>query len=206
MNLHEIRPGADLSGANFSNLDFYQVFGWKGLNGGAGANLQRCLFKNANLHASRHYHSEFLGADLTGADMSESYCYETLFGRRDSNGSEPPAILLNTNFDGAYLGGSHLYGVNASGASFVGANLTFCQIYGAVFCGANFSGANFSQINQSYEETEPPDFSFANLEGADLSGACLWGANFYGANMTGVVVSEGTMLRGSIRPDGSIWE
>jgi len=200
------RPGTDLSGANFSNLDFYEVFGFRGLNGGPGADLRRCLFKNANLHASRHYHSNFLGSDLTGCDMSETYCFETLFGRRDAHESEPPAILLNTNFDGAYLGGSHLYGVNASGASFVGANLTFCQISGAVFCGANLSGANFLQINPADAMTEPPDFSFANLEGADLSDACLWGANFYGANMTGVIVNEGTRLHGSIRPDGSIWE
>ena len=146
MNPYEIRPGADLSGANFSNLDFYEVFGLKGLNGGPGANLQRCLFKNANLHASRHYHSDFLGADLTGCDMSETYCFETLFGRRDARESESPAILLNTNFDGAYLGGSHLGGVNASGASFIGTNLEGADLSDADFSGANFFGANMTGV------------------------------------------------------------
>ena len=203
---HEIKPGADLSGANFSNLDFYDMFGAKGLNGGPGANLQRCIFKDANLHASRHYHSDFLGADLTGCDMSETHCFETSFGRRGFQENEFPALLLNANFNGAYLGGSNLNEVNASGALFIGANFTYCQISGAVFNGANFSGANFTHVNQVSEELKPIDFSFANLEGADLSNANLSGAIFFGANMTGVIINEYTSLRGAIRPDGSVRE
>ena len=207
MNPFEIKPGADLSGMNFSNLDFYELFGLKGVNGGPGANLQRCIFKNANLHASRHYHSEFLGADLTGCDMSETYCRETTFGRHGARPNESPALLLNANFNGAYLGGSLLNGVNASGASFVGADFTYCQISGAVFSGANFAGANFSQINPDFGKVHDPiDFSFANLEGADFSDANLSGANFFGAKTTGVIINERTILHGAIRPDKSVWE
>jgi uncharacterized protein YjbI with pentapeptide repeats len=206
MNPFEIKPGADLSGTNYSNLDFYELFGLKGLNGGPGANLQRCIFKDANLHASRHYHSDFLGADLTGCDMSETHCFETSFGRRGFQENEFPALLLHANFDGAYLGGSNLNGVNASGASFIGANLVACQISGAVFSGADFSGANFTRISPAYNEREPIDFSFSNLEGADFSGADLSGANFFGANVTGVIINEYTNLRGAIRPDGSVRE
>ena len=207
MNSSFIKPGDDLSGANFPNFDFYEHLGLQGVNGGPGANLQRCIFKNANLHASRHYHSDFLGADLTGCDMSETYCRETLFGRHQARPSESPALLLNANFNGAYLGGSHLNGVNASGASFVGADFTYCHISGAVFSGANFAGANFSQINPVFGKVHDPiDFSFANLEGADFSDANLSGANFFGANMTGVIINGGTSLRGAIRPDGSVRE
>ena len=205
MNPFFIKPGDDLSGANFPNFDFYEHLG-ANINGGPGANLQRCSFKNANLHASRHYHSVFLGADLTGCDMSETHCFETTFGRHQARPSEFPALLLNANFNGAYLGGSHLHGVNASGASFIGANFTYCQISGAIFSGANFSGANFTQVNQVSEELKPIDFSFANLSGADLSNANLSGAIFFGANMTGVIINEYTSLHGAIRPNGSVRE
>ena len=206
MNPSFIKPGDDLSGANFPNFDFYEHLGLRGVNGGPGANLQRCIFKNANLHASRHYHSDFLGADLTECDMSETHCFQARFGRRGFPQSEFPALLLNANFNGAYLGGSNLKEVNASGASFIGANLEACQISGAVFSRANFSGANFTHVNQVSEELKPIDFSFANLEGADLSNANLSGAIFFGANMTGVIINGGTSLRGAIRPDGSVRE
>lgn len=179
MNFRDIRPGADLSGHDLSDIDFYELFGLKTLNGGPGANLQGCMFRDTNLRASRHYHSEFMGADLTRADMSETHCYETLFGRGKAHAHEIPALLLNANFNGAYLGGSHLNGVNASGASFIDANLSFCQAVGAVFCETNFEGADFSNANLS-------------------------GANFQGANLTAIITSESTLFSGAIMPDGSI--
>jgi uncharacterized protein YjbI with pentapeptide repeats len=207
LNPFEVVFGADCSDGNLSNLDFYELWGMKGLNGGPGAILHRCIFRNANLHASRHYHSEFLGADLTGCNMSETFCRETLFGMRNAQPSESPALLLNADFNGAYLGGSLLHGVNASGASFVGADFTYCGISGAVFSGADFSGANFLHVNPGLGNTHIPiDFSFANLEGADLSNANLSGANFFGANVSGVIINEYTNLRGAIRPDGTVRE
>ena len=197
-----IKPGADLSDSYLFGLDFYELFGFKKLRGGPGANLQKCIFKRANLKASRHYHSLFYGADLTDADMSDTYCYETAFGPTSNSGHhrEMPALLLNTNFRGAYLGGSRLTGCNASGAVFVRANLDYCSTHGAIFNGADFTGAKLTKLNQALpgqlSEFGPTNFSFANLSGANLSGAFLYEANLSGANLSGANLS-GANLSGA---------
>lgn len=202
-----IEPGADLSDAYLFGLDFYELFGVKELRGGPGANLQKCIFKRANLKASRHYHSLFYGADLTDADMSDTYCYETAFGPiQNEHRPGMSALLLNTNFRGAYLGGSRLTGVNASGAVFVRANLDYCSAHGAIFNGADFTGAKLTKLNQDQpgqlSEFGPTNFSFANLSGANLSGANLSDANLYKANLSGANLS-GANLSGATMPDGT---
>ena len=118
VNGYKIEPGADFSDANFSGVDFYKSLR-NPLNGMPGVNFQGCIFKRGNLRASRHYHSDFLGADLTDADMRDTFCFEAVFGRPPKGyADEVPALLLKTDFRGAYLGGSYLCAVNARGALF----------------------------------------------------------------------------------------
>ena len=201
-----IRPGGDFSGADLSEFDFYRHYGISGLRGGPGANFQDCKFIGTNFKASGHYHTDFQGSDLTGADMSQSQCRETLFGSRARESS--PAILLKTNFNSAYLGGSHFFGVLANGATFINANLEYCAVDGAIFESADFGGAilshlnqlprygstpvNFSQANLSYA-----NLSYSDLSGANFSGANLTGANFYGAITTGIIFDDKTILDGA---------
>ncbi len=219
---YEIKPGADLSDANLSGHEFYREV----LRGGAGANLTRCVFKRANLRASRHYHSDFGGANLTEADMRDTFCYEAKFGSRYRENTVP-ALLLRTDFRGAYLGGSDLDGVNASGGLFSGADLDACRAWGTSFDGADFAEAKLTMLNlYGYNITldgAPSSFLFANLENADLSGAflvrCIFvganltganlhnvnlnGANLSGANLSGANLS-GANLSGATMPDGTI--
>jgi len=199
-----IKPGADLSDSYLFGLDFYELFGIKELRGGPGANLQKCIFKRANLKASRHYHSLFYGADLTDADMSDTFCYETAFGPRSNSGHhrEMPALLSNVNFRGAYLGGSRLTGCNASGAVFVRANLEWCSTHGATFNGADFTGAKLTNLNHYtpdyLSEFGPTNFSFANLSDANLNGANLNGADLSGANLTNASLSGANLKNASL--------
>ena len=199
---YDIRPGANLSNAQLCGVDFYELLGLKQLNGGPGANLRRCNFMRANLKASRHYHSDFLGADLTHADMRDTFCYEVRFGSGVKLEEEASALLVNTDFRGAYLGGSVFYGVNARGALFADANLEHCLAFGATFDGADFTGANLKNFNSFYwidHRFGPTSFSSANFENANLSDAwlrncILTGANMTEANMTGANLN-GTNLR-----------
>ena len=207
VNGYKIEPGADFSDANLSGIDFYERLGLR-INGGPGAILKGCIFKRANLRGSRHYHSNFLGADLTDADMRDTFCYETMFGKPNRGyGNEVPALLLKTDFRGAYLGGSNLCAVNARGALFAAADLDYCSASGAIFDGADFTGANLKKLNEMHPVLEnvcgPTSFVFANLSGANLSGANLSGANLSGANLTDADLSD-TILTGATMPDGTI--
>ena len=197
VNGYKIEPGADFSDANFGGVDFYERLGLP-INGGPGAFLNGCIFKRANLRGSRHYHSNLLGADLTDADMRDTFCYETKFGKSNwGYGNEVPALLLRTDFRGAYLGGSNLCAVNASGALFADADLDYCSASGAIFDGADFTGANLKKLNEMHPVLKnvcgPTSFIFANLSGANLSGANLEGAILVGAILTGATMPNGTI-------------
>lgn len=205
-----IQPGDDLSGADLSEFDFYMHYGLSGLQGGPGANLQNCKFIGTNFKAAIHYHTDFRGADLTGADLSQSQCFETIFGRGVETA---PAILRNTNFTGAYLGGSHLLGVGAVNAVFKNANLEYCAVHGAIFESADFRDATLTHLNQTpshglrsvsffNSNLANVDFSHSDLQGANFAGANLSGANFYRANIFGIITDEETVLTNTIGPDG----
>lgn len=141
----------------------------------------------ANPKASKHYYSDFLGADLTNADMRDTFCYEVTFGTRFAKfEEEASALLVNTDFRGAYLGGSVLYGVNARGALFASANLEYCAAFGAIFDGADFTGANLTNFNSFHLNDHgfgPTSFSSANFENANLSKAQLVNCVFTGTNL-----------------------
>ena len=203
---YDIHPGANLSNAQLCGVDFYELLGLKQLNGGPGANLRRCNFMRANLKASRHYHSDFLGADLTNADMRDTYCYEVRFGSGVKLEEEASALLVNTDFRGAYLGGSVFYGVNARGALFASANLEYCVAFGATFDGADFTGANLKNFNSFYwidHRFGPTSFSSANFENANLSDArlrncILTGANLRFANLKGADLSGANLYKADL--------
>jgi uncharacterized protein YjbI with pentapeptide repeats len=197
VNGYKIEPGADFSDANFSGVDFYKSLR-NPLNGMPGVNFQGCIFKRGNLRASRHYHSDFSGADLTEADMRDTFCFEAVFGRPPKGyADEVPALLLKTDFRGAYLGGSYLCAVNAQGALFAAADLNYCFTSGAVFDGADFTGANLKNLNGIHQihpnVCGPTSFISANLSGVNLSGANLEGANLSGANLSGATMPDGTI-------------
>ena len=205
-----IQPGDDLSGTDLSEFDFYRHYGLTGLQGGPGANLQNCKFIGTNFKASIHRHTDFRGADLTDADLSQSQCFESIFGRGVETS---PAILRNTNFTDAYLGGSHLFGVHAVNAIFLNANLEYCVVHGAVFESVDFRDAIITHLNQtpsrglesvSFHNSNltNADFSHSDLQGANFAGANLSGANFYRANIFGIITDEETVLTNTIGPGG----
>jgi len=136
-----------------------------------------------------------------------------MFGKPNRGyGNEVPALLLKTDFRGAYLGGSYLCAVNARGALFAAADLNYCFTSGAVFDGADFTGANLKNLNGIHpthaNACGPTSFISANLSGANLSGANLSGANLTGADLTGADLTgadlTGANLTHATMPDGRI--
>lgn len=114
--------------------------------------------------------------------MRDTFCYETMFGKpKGGYGNEVPALLLKTDFRGAYLGGSNLCAVNAQDALFAAADLNYCFVSGAIFDRADFIGANLKNLN-------PPHLN-ANVYGQ----TSFVGANLSNADLTDAIMPDGTI-------------
>ena len=108
------------------------------------AELDRFIFKNANLSAANLSGAELKGANLSGANLS-----------------------------GAELGGANLSGANLSGAELKGANLERADLSGAELKGANLERAYLGQANLEEADLERVKLRKANLEETNLRKANL---------------------------------
>ena len=112
VNGYEIRPHADLHGANLSDADLRE------------ANLSDADLREANLR----------GADLTGADLREAGLYGVnLYGANltgaDLRGANLRVVNLSkANLSEANLRGADLHGADLRGANLRGADLPDFQI------------------------------------------------------------------------------
>ncbi|MGB5769415.1 MAG: pentapeptide repeat-containing protein [Crocosphaera sp.] len=125
--------------------------------------------------AQRPYYRDWSGADLKGANLKE----KDLSGRK----------LIQADLSYADLSDSFLHKINLEQANLFRANL-----FRANLLKANLRFANLQQVN----------LVGADLSGADLSEADLSGAKVGSGNRI-MVKLTGTILRGAILPDGSIY-
>ena len=152
VNGYEIKPYADLYGANLIGADLYGA----NLSGANlyGANLIGANLRGVNLRGADLRGANLRGADLRGANLSGANLYgANLIG----------ANLYGVNLRGADLYGADLRGANLIGANLSGANLRGANLYGANLYGANLSGADLRGANLYGAKDLPP------LEAARLS-------------------------------------
>jgi len=115
-------------------------------------------------------HSNFDGADLTGADLTTAQ-----FRRATLKGADlREAKLAGASFDFAILANADFSRADVAGTRFADADLS-----GAILTGANLRGVYLRK---------------ASLEGAHLEGADLTEANLYGADLREVKFSQKTDL------------
>ncbi len=125
--------------------------------------------------AQRPYYRDWSGADLKGANLKE----KDLSGRK----------LIAADLSYADLSDSFLHKVNLERANLFRANL-----FRANLLKANLRFANLQQVN-----LVGADLSGADLTEADLSGAKVGSGNRIMVKLTG------TILKGAILPDGSVY-
>lgn len=125
--------------------------------------------------AQRPYYRDWSGADLKGANLKE----KDLSGRK----------LISADLSYADLSDSFLHKVNLERANLYRANL-----FRANLLKANLRFANLKQVN-----LVGADLSGADLTEADLSGAKVGSGNRIMVKLTG------TILKGAILPDGSVY-
>jgi hypothetical protein len=105
VNGHEIKPKADLYGANLRSADLR----YADLRG---ANLYGANLYGANLHGASLRDADLHGANLCSANLSNADLYDANLRNADLRG----ANLRDANLHGASLHGANLHGANLCGA------------------------------------------------------------------------------------------
>jgi len=178
--------GTNLSDSDLSSSTFYKS-----------NTFERAILRGASLRSSRVFypdqghHAKFSGADLTGADLSETNL-EADFSRADLTGAQvfeallagryPDSTMRQLTGSGARLNGiftgvdftdSDLPGASCRGGSFQRANLTR----------ANVPGAHFDHSDLSDAVLDESIWDGGTLRGADLRRATARGASFAGVDL-----------------------
>ena len=134
------------------------------------AELDKFIFKNANLS----------GVNLSGANLSAT----NLSGANLSR-----ANLSRANLSGAKLPGTNLSETNLSGTDLSGTNLSGTDLSETDLSGANLERANLERAN----------LSRAELRGANLERAYLGQADLKGANLERVKLSKANLEKTNLR-------
>ncbi|OKH11418.1 pentapeptide repeat-containing protein [[Limnothrix rosea] IAM M-220] len=199
--------GANLEGADFSNLDLTRPPEFKQANlrraqfvgvNLRGVNCQGWNFSEVNLQRANLIDTNFRDTDLTGADLTGAiYSAKTIF----PEDFQPTGALLiaagedlsQQDLQKQDLSKLQLTNINFSGANLEHANLDKCDL-----SDANFSGANLrrSQIRATCLET---NFENANLTQADLSEANVTGSNFSNANLEAATLKNANFTMANLR-------
>jgi len=197
-NGHQIRKGADLSGANLSGLvgrDASAVLG----------SLEDVNFANANLTGANFDGLElnqvnFAGANLTGASFKKcwfpQYAKHGFSGANLSNATITPLDIFNNfserpewwsssgslvHFSGANLDGATLSGIfvafHFKNASLRGARISSGHFTDCIFDGADFTSAHFEGKEEFDYWRSANSFSNCDLSSAkfhDVSGCAYF--------------------------------
>ena len=153
----DIKPGADLSGADLRDRNLY------------GADLTEVNLSGANLDSAYLFEANLRNADLSGARMDSAF----LEG----------AKLTGANLTGADLTVANLRLADLSNANLFEANLTQADLSKAKLSGANLRRANLFAADLRLTDLRNANLSGANLRGANLASADMDGANLRGADM-----------------------
>ncbi|HEY9887251.1 MAG TPA: pentapeptide repeat-containing protein [Candidatus Obscuribacterales bacterium] len=144
--------------------------------------------------------------------------YGTTSSSSSGNGSSGSTNAFRARQQNPDLSGANLRGANLKEKDFSGRNLSSADLCGAdlqdaFLHGVNLNRADLSNANLFRANLLQANLSHANLRGANLIGADLSGADLSGADLSGAKVAvgdrvmvklTGTLLRGTIMPDGTI--
>ena len=204
----EIKPGADLSGANLfmaelSNVDLSGAnLSGADLRGAnlEGANLEFVNLKgadltNTNLKSANLYGSNLTEANLEGANLGSATADEDAKKYQDAfdnnNGIIDPSEVFHKGADltGADLTGAKLTNANLTAANLTAANLTNADLSSAEMrfvdlSLADLSGANLSDAGLSVARIQRANLTDARMYAANLAGSNLSGSNLEGADLT----------------------
>ena len=150
----EIKPTADLSGANLSGANLYEADLSR-------ANLSGANLSGANLSSANLFRADLYGANLIGADLYRANLYGVnLIGADFSRANLSRANLSGTNLSRANLSGANLSGANLSGANFYEAVLSGADLSRAFLLGVNWYGTILpkSMIGEIDEKDYPNGF------------------------------------------------
>jgi uncharacterized protein YjbI with pentapeptide repeats len=117
----------------------------------------------------------FVGADLTGANFSNSLLDEADLAY---------VSLENASLQNASLAGADLFLAYLDAANLTGANLQGAFLYGANAIGTIFDGANLQDASFGLVLMDGGSLRNANLQGASLASTSLYEVNFEGAIIT----------------------
>jgi uncharacterized protein YjbI with pentapeptide repeats len=137
-------------------------------------------------------------ANLSGANLSEAWLYETDFFSSDlSEANLSGTHSSRADFDESDLCYTNLSRADLTMARFFHANLSeailnYADLGEAIFCMANLRGANLRNTR-----CVEADLSEANLSAADLSEANLSGANLYKSDLTQANLTKANLNRAS---------
>lgn len=185
--------GADLSGADLSNIDA----------GPAGLRFNKCELPEANLSEVSGdisvSHSNLDGASFQNADLSEfkvihsdaqgvnlkdSYLHGADFNHVDMSNSD--LSLARTDNAGAIMGSVAFRDVNLDGANLDGAKLPSARFENSHANGASMKGAVFDNGSADWLEVKGSD-----LTGAHLNGMVAKNCDFSGSDMSGIKANAG---------------
>ncbi len=157
-------PGASLVGAHLANQDL------------SGRDLSGCDLTGANLEGA-----DLRGARLAGAILRDAHLAGAVLEGVHAVGADfTGADLTEVEAAGAVLGGADLSGVEGFGADLRGANLSHATLEGADLRVANLSEARLREANLT-----GADFSRGELTGADLTRAVVTEGVFREADLSG---------------------
>lgn len=165
----------------------------------------------------------FSGADLTGANFSDTYLAKSDTVNQYIGVNFSGATLKSVNFTNATLGndtfGLSLSGKDLSGCNFTNAKLNKVWLSDSVITNVNFSNARNLTTDQlsatkNYKNKKLSGIKFNGLDLTDwnLSGQNLKNTSFNAANLTGVNASYAdlrgadlTDITGSPKTQNTIW-
>jgi len=201
----QIRPGADLTGANLRRTDL------------SGMDLSRADLTGADLNYANLYDTDLSDANLSGADLYRAKLKGAKLRRAD---------LANADLTGADLRDADLEGANLENASLRDANLVGANLDGATLPpdwerhvgsrsstgrwqgesptmeeikpGADLTGAYLATVDLAYEGLSGADLRFAQLYLANLNGADLSDARLNHADLAGAKLNAADLRRADL--------
>lgn len=142
-----------------------------------GVSFEDAALREADFQYARSSGVDFLNADLTGSNLSNTYWSRS--------------ALVGTVLDETNLEFATLYGEDLISATLRNARMRCANLARASLAGATLSGADMREVDLTEAR-----LSEADLSGADLSGAVMRDADLSGADLTGTDLT-GVDLRGA---------
>jgi uncharacterized protein YjbI with pentapeptide repeats len=186
----EIRP--DLSEGWFHSADMH---GWNFQY----ANLSRANFVRAHLGShtiegpepNLVSASNFRGADLSRANLSQAYLYEAnLSGANLEEADLTGANLSRTDLSSANLSGADLNSASLSQANLSKVNLTDANLAWAHLVEATLSEANLTNASLSFAHLIKTNLSKAILCDCHVYGTSVWLSNLEGATQSNLIITD----------------